>query len=91
MDQEIVDRRTGIFYGTLLGLVLLDLIVILWILNSFTHFETSAYASQNVPVVSDTTKPSPFEVADSKRHLVQAAKRKPRVDIASGVEASPTH
>ena len=66
MEQLTIDRGTKIFYGTLLGLIVLDLIFILWILSSFAHFETTAYAIQTVRAVSDVKKPSPFEVANAK-------------------------
>jgi len=79
VNDQTLDRKTVAFYLALLGLIVLDLILILWILNPFTHFGTSAYASQNVPVVSDATKPSPFDVANARRQPVQVARRKQRV------------
>lgn len=60
---EKCDQRTLVFYGTLLGLVLLDIILIFWILNPFTR--TGAVFTPEAPsrAVSDARKPSPFNVA----------------------------
>jgi len=76
MNDQVLDRKTVAFYLTLLALLVLDLVLILWILNPFSNFATSAYASQKGPVVSDAAKPSPFEIADTKRLSVLAARRK---------------
>ena len=81
--ELVLDRKTLAFYLTLLGLLVLDLVLILWILNPFSNFATSAYASQKGPVVSDTAKPSPFEIADAKRLAVQAVRRKPKLSNVS--------
>jgi hypothetical protein len=77
VDDRILDRKTIAFYLALLGLVLLDAILVLWILSPFTDLGVSAYASQ-APVVSDARKPSPFEIADAKRGPVQGLRRKPK-------------
>ena len=83
MNELVLDRKTVAFYLTLLALLVLDLVLILWILNPFSNFGTSAYASQKAPVVSDTSKPSPFEIADAKRLSIQAARRKPKLSKVS--------
>ena len=54
------------FYGTLLVMVILDLILLFWIFNPFTHFGTVAAPAQRVSAVSDTSKPSPFDLTASK-------------------------
>jgi hypothetical protein len=83
VNEQTIDRKTAAFYLTLLALVLLDLVLVLWIFNPFTHFGTSAYASQKVPSVSDSTKPSPFEIADSKRTVVLGVRRRAKPATAS--------
>lgn len=83
MNDQIMDRKTVAFYLTLLGVVVLDLVLIVWVLNPFTSLGTSAYASQKVPVVSDAAKPSPFDFADAKRQPVPAARRRPKLSKAS--------
>ena len=79
MKNEVtIDRKTAIFYLTLLVLVVLDILMVFWILSPFARFPTSAYASEKARTVSDAGKPSPFEIADSKRQPVQPMRRKPR-------------
>jgi hypothetical protein len=73
------DQRTLAFYVTLLGLVILDLMLMVWILSprsqSVPLTSLKHYAG---PMVNDSAKPSPFEV-DLK---ASAPKRTPRVRIA---------
>jgi len=60
------DQRTVVFYGTLLVMVILDLILLFWIFNPFMHFGTAASPAPRVSTVSDTNKPSPFDLTAVK-------------------------
>jgi hypothetical protein len=69
------DQRTAVFYGTLLVMVILDLILLFWIFNPFTHFGTPVPAQQVSTVRDITTKPSPFNLTAAKAGPVQRATR----------------
>lgn len=75
------DQKTVVFYGTLVALVILDLILLFWIFNPFSHFGTALSTQPQVSVVSDTGKPSPFESA--KAAPVKRLKARPTPDRAS--------
>ena len=72
MDAAVIvatDRRTALFYATLLALVALDLILLFWLFNPFTRFGTAdptKPAPQQVTKVDQTKKPSPFELTSHK-------------------------
>jgi hypothetical protein len=57
------DQRTLAFYGTLVAMVILDLILLFWVFNPFSHFGTATTPAREVPIVSDVKKPSPFDSA----------------------------
>ena len=80
------DRRTLAFYATLLGLLILDLMLMIWILSPAAQSvrlpSLKHYAG---PMVDDSAKPSPFEV-DLK---ASAPKRTPKVRIAQAGLAVP--
>ena len=69
------DQKTAMFYGTLLVMVILDLILLFWIFNPFTHFGTASSQAQQGSVVSEVRKPSPFEVTAAKTGPVTRATR----------------
>jgi|SRR5581483_3641829 len=63
------DRRTALFYATLLLLVALDLVLLFWLFNPFTRFGTADQkhpAAQQVTHVDQAKKPSPFELTSHK-------------------------
>ncbi len=80
------DRRTLAFYLTLLGLVILDLMLMVWILSPASQSvrlpSLKHYAGT---MVNDSAKPSPFEV-DLK---ASAPKQTPKVRIAQASLAVP--
>jgi hypothetical protein len=69
------DQKTVVFYGTLLVMVILDLILLFWIFHPFTHFGTAAFPAQPVSGVSDASKPSPFDLTAAKAGPVKRATR----------------
>ena len=81
------DERTLAFYGALLGLVILDLILMIWILNPFTpSVPLTLIKHREAPAVSDSAKPSPFEVA---LKASTPAKRTPKVRNAQASIVMP--
>lgn len=68
------DRQTAAFYGTLLLLTLLDLILLFWMFMPMTTFGTAHVTSPRAvaaPVVADAAKPSPFDLAAAKKAPVK--------------------
>ena len=88
MEQATeIDKKTAAFYLTLLALVVLDVILIVWLLSPFAHLGTHAYASERPAAVNDDAKPSPFDIAESKRGLVQGMRVRPRVAAVSATQS----
>jgi hypothetical protein len=57
-------RKTAAFYAVLLALVAVDLILLFWMFDPFSHFGTAdrpRHAVQDTTMVDDSGKPSPFE------------------------------
>ena len=87
MDAAVIvstDRRTAVFYATLLALVALDLILLFWLFNPFTRFGTADQThpvAQQVTKVDQTKKPSPFELSTHKAAALNrvSANRAPKV------------
>ncbi len=77
------DRRTLAFYGTLLGLVILDLIVMLWILSPVSP--AVSFKLHAGTVAAESAKPSPFERA----RKASVAKPTPKVRIAQASAVAP--
>ena|ERR1700724_3724657 len=75
MTWPASNQRTAVFYGTLLIMVILDLILLFWIFNPFTHFGTAASPAQPVSAVSEVRKPSPFDLTATKAGPVKRATR----------------
>lgn len=81
------DQRTIAFYGTLLGLVLLDIVLIFWILAPFTRAGTPVFTPERPQAVSDAKKPSPFEVAGGQPEVVKPRKaRQSRAAVPAFVD-----
>jgi hypothetical protein len=86
--DDAIDRKTAAFYLTLLGMVVLDIILLLWIFSPFAHLGTRAFASEKPAAVTEEQKPSPFDIADSKRQPVQPLRSRSRVVNASSSATS---
>lgn len=57
-------RKTAAFYAALLALVIVDLILLFWMFDPFSHFGTAERPRrpvQDTTMVDDSGKPSPFE------------------------------
>jgi len=80
------DQRTLAFYGALLGIVILDLILTAWILNPITQsVPLTALKHYAGPMVDDSSKPSPFEVGLK----ASTTKRTPKVRVAQASIVMP--
>lgn len=77
MTWPACDQRTAVFYGTLLVMVILDLILLFWIFNPFTHFgaTSSPAQAQRVSAIGEMRKPSPFDLTAAKAGPVKVATR----------------
>lgn len=79
MNERLIDRKTAAFYFALVGLVILDLMSMVWILNPFVNLGTPAFALRRNSAVNDSPKPSPFELAEAKQQQpVQPLRRRAR-------------
>lgn len=76
VNKVVLDGKTAGFYLTLIALLMFDFILIVWAFYWHSNWGASAYASELPAAVSDISKPSPFDIADSKRGPVQSVRRR---------------